>query len=125
MDNKEDFKTLAFYQSLSDEFKKCPSDYVPLSPEMVRLHLQPNDFIVYSMLIDKLRFVLPPVVTSVPIITTSISDIAAVSNLTNDEVKIALKNLESRHKLIELTPKDNDVEICVYDISRAIEQKGE
>lgn len=124
MEKAEALKSLAFYQSLSNEFRVCPPDCVPLAREIVRLHLRPNEFIVYSVLIDKLRFTLPSIVTSVPTLSTSISDLADSSNLLEDEVSAALKNLESQYELIELKQNKTMIEICLYDISQVVARRG-
>lgn len=124
MGNKESLKKLTFYQSLSNEFRRCPADFVPLSPELIKFHLKHSEFVLYSMLINKLRFILPAFVTEIPVIETSVSELAADSNLLEDEVVSSLHNLESIHGLLETDVAHDRYKICLYDITQVVGKRG-
>lgn len=124
MGNKESLKKLTFYQSLSNEFRKCSADFVPLSPELIKFHLKHSEFLLYSILINKLRFILPTFVTEIPVIETSASELAQDSNLLEDEVVSSLHNLESLHGLLEMDVAKDRYKICLYDITQVAGKRG-
>ncbi|MCM1236171.1 MAG: hypothetical protein NC489_39310 [Ruminococcus flavefaciens] len=125
MGDKESLKNLAFYQSLSNEFFRCPADFVPLSPELIKFHLKHSEFVLYSILINKLRFILPAFVTEIPVIETSASELAQDSELLEDEVVSGLHNLEALHGLLEIDDIAKDrYKICLYDITQVAGKRG-
>lgn len=112
-------KTIAFYQILANEFRVTPADCIPLVlPRLRTLNLRTNELKVYLMLIDKLRFLLPMVVTEIPYIHTSVAGLASALHLLEDDVICSIRNL-SDMRLIEYSYTDGKLSVCILDVNQS------